>query len=56
MHLLDRAESDIGFVVRIEADIGRSEDEYNISPNMYNELNIRGGSVQQIFYYATHIE
>ena len=31
MHLLDRAESDIRFVVQIEPDVGRSEAESNMS-------------------------
>ena len=40
MHLLDRAESDIRFVVQIEADIGQSKDEFNISPNLYNLFHV----------------
>ena len=52
MHLLDSAEPDIQFVVQIEADVGQSEAESNISLNLYKRLNVRRGSVQQVFYYA----
>ena len=52
IHLLDSAEPDIGFVVQIEADVGRSEAESNISFDLHNKSNVRQGSVQQMFYYA----
>ena len=52
IHLLDSAEPDIGFVVQIEADVGRSEAESNISLELHNKSNVRRGSVQQMFYYA----
>ena len=43
-HLLDRASSDIRFVVQIETDVGLS----NISFNLHNKSNVRRGSVQQV--------
>ena len=52
IHLLDSAEPDIRFVVQIEADVGRSEAESNISFDLHNKSNVRRGSVQQMFYYA----
>ena len=52
IHLLDSAEPDIRFVVQIEADVGRSEAESNISLDLHNKSNVRRGSVQQMFYYA----
>ena len=51
-HLLDSAEPDIRFVVQMEADVGRSEAESNISLDLHNKSNVRRGSVQQMFYYA----
>ena len=56
MHLLDRAESDIRFVVQIEADVGRSEAESNFSLNLHDKSNVRQGSVQRVFCYAESIE
>ena len=52
IHLLDSAEPDIRFVVQIEADVGRSEAESDISLDLHNGSNVRRGSVQQMFYYA----
>ena len=46
IHLLDSAEPDIRFVVRIEAD------ESNISLDLHNKSNVWRGSAQQVFYYA----
>ena len=56
IHLLDRAESDVRFVVQIEADVGRGKAESNISLNLHNKANVRWGSVQQLFYHAESIE
>ena len=39
MHLLDRSEPDIRFIVQIKTDIGQSEGESNISLNLHNKLN-----------------
>ena len=50
IHLLDSAEPDIRFVLQIEADVGRRE--ANINLDLHNKSNVRGGSVQQMFYYA----
>ena len=47
--LLDRAESDIQFVVQIEDDVGRSEAESNIGLSLHNKSNVRPDSVQQMF-------
>ena len=55
IHLLDRAESDVRFVVQIEADVGRSEAESNIGLNLHNKSNVRRGSVQQMFYYVVSL-
>ena len=52
IHLLDSAEPDIRFAVQIEADVGRSEAESNISLDLHNKSNVRRGSFQQMFYYA----
>ena len=52
IHLLDSAKPDIRFVVQIEADVGRSKAESNISFDLHNKSNVRQGSVQQMFYYA----
>ena len=52
IHLLDSAEPDIRFVLQIEADVGRSEAESNISLDLHNKSNVRRGAVQQMFYYA----
>ena len=52
LHLLDSAEPDIRFVLQIEADVGRSEAESNISLDLHNKSNVSRGSVQQMFYYA----
>ena len=52
IHLLDRGEPYIRFVVQIDADVGRSEAESIISLDLNNKSNIRRGSVQQMFYYA----
>ena len=49
IHLLDSAEPDIRFVVRIEVDV---EAESNISLDLHNKSNVRRSSVQQMFYYA----
>ena len=48
----DSPDPDIGFVVQIEADVGRSEAESNINLDLQNKSNVRRGSVQQMFYYA----
>ena len=50
--MLDRAESDIRFVVRIEADDGRSRAESNMNLNLHNKSNVRRESVQEMSYYA----
>ena len=47
IHLLDRAESDIRFVVQIATDVGRSEAESNISFTPHNKSNVRPSFVQQ---------
>ena len=55
MHLLDRSEPDIQFIVQIKTDIGQSENESNISLNLHNKLNVRLCSAQQMLYYAKSI-
>ena len=55
MHLLDRSEPDIRFIVQIQTDIGQSEGESNISLNLHNKLNVRLCSGQQMLYYAKSI-
>ena len=56
MHLLDRSEPDIRFIVQIKTDIGQSEDESNISLNLHNKLNVRLCSAQQMLYYAKSLD
>ena len=55
IHLLDTAKSDIQFVSQIEAHVGRSEAESNISLNLHDKSNVRRGSVQQMVYCAESI-